>query len=161
MGEEDRGFIVRDTRASTRMERKASPYAPEPKVVEEGPQVRQSGHTWGQYPQRYLEKHPGDFIRARTRGVPVNPPEPPEPPPLPPGAPGERHSRKIPQDVLIAVSVRDQGRCVSCGATTDLHFDHKIPWSRGGTNSENNIQLMCGSCNRRKGAVDISDEAWG
>jgi hypothetical protein len=157
MGEEDRGFTVRDTRASTRMERKASPRAPEPKVVEEAPHVQQSGHTWGQYPQR----RPDYFMRAQARAVPVNPPDPPPPPPLPPGAPGERHSRKIPQDVLIAVSVRDQGRCVSCGATTDLHFDHKIPWSRGGTNSEYNIQLMCGSCNRRKGAVDISDVAWG
>jgi hypothetical protein len=71
-----------------------------------------------------------------------------------PGAPGERHSRSIPQDVTIAVSARDQGRCVECGSTQDLHYDHKIPWSRGGTNTVNNIQLMCGTCNRRKGASD-------
>ena len=72
------------------------------------------------------------------------------------GAPGERNSRVIPQDVKIAVTVRDQGKCVQCGATEDLHFDHKIPWSRGGTNTINNIQLLCGPCNRRKGADDIS-----
>jgi hypothetical protein len=71
------------------------------------------------------------------------------------GAPGERNSRVIPQDVKIAVTVRDQGKCVQCGATDDLHFDHKIPWSRGGTNTVNNIQLLCGSCNRRKGAYDV------
>lgn len=71
------------------------------------------------------------------------------------GAPGERNSRVIPQDVKIAVSVRDQGKCVQCGSTEDLHFDHKVPWSRGGTNTVNNIQLLCGPCNRRKGADDI------
>jgi hypothetical protein len=74
------------------------------------------------------------------------------------GAPGERNSRTIPQDVKITVTVRDQGKCVQCGATEDLHFDHKIPWSRGGANTINNIQLLCGPCNRRKGADDIP--AW-
>jgi len=71
----------------------------------------------------------------------------------PPGAPWERNSRSIPQDVRIAVSVRDQGRCVCqgcalhrgpCGSTEDLHFDHKIPYSRGGANTVANIQLLCG-----------------
>jgi hypothetical protein len=88
---------------------------------------------------------------------------PPAPPgwqlwlPVPParGAVGERNSRSIPQDVKIAVSVRDQGMCVQCGSNVDLHYDHKIPWSRGGTNTVNNIQLLCGSCNRIKGADDI------
>jgi hypothetical protein len=73
----------------------------------------------------------------------------------PRGAAGERNSRFIPQDVKIAVSVRDQGRCVQCGSSDDLHYDHKVPWSRGGTNTVNNIQLLCGRCNRRKGADDI------
>jgi hypothetical protein len=71
------------------------------------------------------------------------------------GAPGERNSRVIPQNVKIAVSVRDQGKCVQCGSTDDLHFDHKVPWSKGGTNTVNNIQLLCGTCNRAKGADDI------
>ena len=77
------------------------------------------------------------------------------PVPPPRGAVGERNSRSIPQDVKIAVSVRDQGMCVQCGSTQDLHYDHKIPWSRGGTNTVNNIQLLCGRCNRIKGADDI------
>lgn len=68
------------------------------------------------------------------------------------GAPGERNSRVIPQDVKIAVTVRDQGKCVQCGSREDLHYDHKIPWSRGGASTVNNIQLLCGRCNRRKGA---------
>jgi hypothetical protein len=68
------------------------------------------------------------------------------------GAPGERNSRVIPQDVKIQVSRRDDGRCVECGSQEDLHFDHKVPWSRGGSNTVNNIQLLCGRCNRKKGA---------
>lgn len=68
---------------------------------------------------------------------------------------GERNTRSIPQDVKIAVAARDGGRCRQCGSTTDLHFDHVIPWSKGGANTVANIQLLCGSCNRRKGDDDI------
>ena len=86
-------------------------------------------------------------------------------PPAPPGwqlwipdlsAPiGQRNTRSIPQDVKIAVSARDGGRCRQCGSVADLHFDHVIPWSKGGANTVANIQLLCGTCNRRKGADDI------
>jgi HNH endonuclease len=75
---------------------------------------------------------------------------PSSPPPL-----GERNSRTIPQDVKIAVAARDGGRCRRCGSTEDLHFDHVIPWSRGGANTIANIQLLCGPHNRAKGADDI------
>jgi hypothetical protein len=68
---------------------------------------------------------------------------------------GERNSRAIPQDVKIRVAARDRGRCRQCGSTTELHFDHVIPWSKGGANTVANIQLLCGPCNRRKGADDI------
>jgi HNH endonuclease len=68
---------------------------------------------------------------------------------------GERNSRTIPQDVKIAVAARDNGRCRQCGSSQDLHFDHVIPWSKGGANTVSNIQLLCGPCNRSKGADDI------
>jgi hypothetical protein len=35
-------------------------------------------------------------------------------------------------------------------ADDDIHFDHIIPWSKGGPTHEANIQLMCGACNRKK-----------
>jgi hypothetical protein len=72
-----------------------------------------------------------------------------------PGIPapvGQRVRRSVPQDVKIAVSVRDGGRCRHCGSTDQLHFDHVIPVSRGGTNTAANVQLLCGSCNRAKAA---------
>jgi HNH endonuclease len=83
-------------------------------------------------------------------GMSAVPATAPAPPPL-----GERNSRTIPQDVKIAVAHRDGAKCRQCGSTQDLHFDHVIPWSRGGANTASNIQLLCGPCNRRKGADDI------
>lgn len=56
----------------------------------------------------------------------------------------------IPSAVQVAVWARDGGRCVTCGATADLHFDHIIPVAKGGGNSEENIQILCRSCNLKK-----------
>jgi 5-methylcytosine-specific restriction endonuclease McrA len=54
--------------------------------------------------------------------------------------------------VKIAVAIRDEGRCVECGADDDLQYDHIIPFSRGGLSDDpDNIQLLCGSCNQSKG----------
>jgi len=62
-----------------------------------------------------------------------------------------RHSRSIPQDVKIKVSVRDGGKCRVCGSTEDLQYDHIYPWSLGGrSDAPDNIQLLCGYHNRLK-----------
>lgn len=60
---------------------------------------------------------------------------------------------RIPQDTKIAVWQRDQGRCVECGDQSELEFDHIIPLAMGGSNTMRNLQLLCGRCNRRKGAT--------
>ena len=60
-------------------------------------------------------------------------------------------SRTIPQWVKIAVAHRDGGTCRQCGGDYELQYDHIIPFSRGGSSTDiNNIQLLCGRCNRRK-----------
>ena len=59
-------------------------------------------------------------------------------------------SRHIPQDVKNAVWQRDGGKCVQCGATSYLEFDHIIPHTKGGANTVANIQLLCRSCNLKK-----------
>jgi len=59
-------------------------------------------------------------------------------------------SRHIPSDVQIVVWKRDQGKCSSCGSKEKLHFDHIIPFSKGGSNSEDNIQILCAKCNLKK-----------
>ena len=60
-------------------------------------------------------------------------------------------TRVIPSNVKLAVWKRDGGRCVQCGATDNLHFDHIIPYSRGGTSLHaDNIQLLCARPNLAK-----------
>lgn len=64
-----------------------------------------------------------------------------------------RNVRKpIAQDVKLLVWQRDSGRCIDCGSNENLEFDHIIPVSMGGANTARNLQLLCESCNRRKGA---------
>ena len=58
--------------------------------------------------------------------------------------------RSIPTNVKRSVWIRDKGKCVTCGSNQNLEFDHIIPHSRGGSNTERNIQLLCSACNRKK-----------
>lgn len=59
--------------------------------------------------------------------------------------------RIIPTAVKLEVWKRDGGRCVKCGATDELHFDHDLPWSRGGTSATaENVQLLCARHNLEK-----------
>lgn len=59
--------------------------------------------------------------------------------------------RNIPQWVKIAVAHRDEGTCRQCGSAYDLQYDHIVPYSLGGSSDDvDNIQLLCGRCNRRK-----------
>jgi len=68
---------------------------------------------------------------------------------LPPSPPTRR--RIIPTAVKISVWKRDGGKCVVCGATDELHFDHDLPWSKGGTSiTTANVQLLCVRHNLQK-----------
>ena len=61
--------------------------------------------------------------------------------------------RIIPSNVKLAVWKRDGGACVTCGSKQNLHFDHILPYSKGGTSDyEENIQLLCMKHNIQKGA---------
>jgi hypothetical protein len=58
----------------------------------------------------------------------------------------------IPDHVKSFVWQRDSGRCVKCGSQQRLEFDHIIPIAKGGSNTARNLQLLCETCNRSKGA---------
>ena len=64
-----------------------------------------------------------------------------------------KHSRVIPTHVKLEVWKRDGGKCRKCGATDELHFDHTLPYSKGGTSLlASNVQLLCARHNLQKSA---------
>jgi hypothetical protein len=59
--------------------------------------------------------------------------------------------RLIPSWVKLEVWKRDRGRCQKCLTTSGLHFDHIIPYSKGGSSKDPaNIQILCGRHNLSK-----------
>lgn len=61
------------------------------------------------------------------------------------------HTRIIPSEVKQEVWKRDKGRCVICGETKNLHFDHDLPFSKGGTSlTVKNVRLLCMKHNLQK-----------
>ena len=61
------------------------------------------------------------------------------------------HNRLIPTAVKLDVWKRDQGRCVKCDSKDTLHFDHILPYSKGGTSLKpENIQILCARHNLEK-----------
>lgn len=65
-------------------------------------------------------------------------------------------NRIIPTAVKVKVWQRDHGKCVLCGSTENLHYDHDLPYSKGGTSlTEKNIRILCAKCNLSKGGKII------
>jgi 5-methylcytosine-specific restriction endonuclease McrA len=63
------------------------------------------------------------------------------------------HERLIPSAVKLEVWQRDKGQCVLCGSKENLHFDHDLPYSKGGSSlTAANIRLLCAKHNLSKGA---------
>jgi 5-methylcytosine-specific restriction endonuclease McrA len=66
------------------------------------------------------------------------------------------HSRYISQNVQDQVKKRSQNRCehlekgARCNGVYRLHFDHKIPFSKGGKSELENIQHLCAQHNWHK-----------
>ncbi len=62
-----------------------------------------------------------------------------------------KQSRLIPTQVKKEVWQRDKGKCVLCGSSNNLHFDHDLPFSKGGTSlTAKNIRILCARCNLAK-----------
>lgn len=62
-----------------------------------------------------------------------------------------KHERLIPTWVKVEVWRRDKGKCTTCGATDGLHYDHILPYSKGGrSNDPRNIQILCARHNLQK-----------
>ena len=59
--------------------------------------------------------------------------------------------RIIPTAVKLEVRKREGGKCRLCHAMDELHFDHIVPFSKGGTSlTAENVQLSCARHNLQK-----------
>ena len=60
-------------------------------------------------------------------------------------------TRIIPTQVKKVVWERDGGACVLCGAKDELHFDHDLPYAKGGTSiSAAKVKILCARHNLSK-----------
>ena len=71
---------------------------------------------------------------------------------------GIKHTTKREPSARMKVQVlmRDGNRCRLCGVECNdglhnIHFDHIIPWSKGGETTLENLQVLCNDCNLAKG----------
>jgi|GEM_PF-3803324 len=66
---------------------------------------------------------------------------------------GRSRTRKsISAETRKKVMERDQYRCVKCQSYNELQLDHIFPHSKGGSDDYENLQTLCGPCNRLKKA---------
>ena len=64
-----------------------------------------------------------------------------------------RTGRHIPREIMFQVVRRDDYTCQLCLKRVedrDVHFDHIIPISKGGSTETHNLRLLCSRCNRTK-----------
>ena len=59
--------------------------------------------------------------------------------------------KHIPKAIRDAVMERDNYTCVYCGSTNNPELDHNEAHANNGSNEIDNLQVLCRSCNRRKG----------
>jgi hypothetical protein len=70
-------------------------------------------------------------------------------------------NRLIPTHVKVEVWRRDHGQCVQCGSAKNLHFDHDIPFSKGGSSLiAANVRLLCAKHNLQKSDKIMSVAPW-
>lgn len=74
---------------------------------------------------------------------------------------GYKHkTKREPSNRLkVQVLIRDGNKCRYCGAVCDggihkIHFDHIIPWAKGGETTLENLQVLCSDCNEALGDAD-------
>ncbi|MGD0651653.1 MAG: HNH endonuclease [Verrucomicrobiia bacterium] len=71
------------------------------------------------------------------------------------------HTRLITTHVKVEVWQRDGGKCVECGRTDNLHYDHDIPFSKGGSSlTAENVRLFCAKHNLSKSDKIMSVLPW-
>ncbi|MCL1689621.1 HNH endonuclease [Elizabethkingia anophelis] len=55
------------------------------------------------------------------------------------------------QKKLFSILIKKNDKCLHCGTDKNLSIDHIIPLIKNGSNNINNLQILCISCNSKKG----------
>ena len=70
--------------------------------------------------------------------------------------PSTSRRKSFSKDLKSELHASQSGRCMYCGRKPGIDLmdiDHKNPIAKGGSNTKRNLQLLCRSCNTRKGAT--------
>jgi hypothetical protein len=61
---------------------------------------------------------------------------------------------RVSPDLLTKLLALQRGKCACCGELlgSKFHMDHIMPLAKGGTNTDDNMQLLRAQCNLQKGA---------
>lgn len=67
----------------------------------------------------------------------------------------------VSKSTVTLLMALQRGRCVYCEAQIESNYqiDHIVPLAKGGSHVDENIQLLCPVCNRKKGAMHPVDFA--
>ena len=70
-----------------------------------------------------------------------------------------RRKKVIKSSLRKEVIKRDNCRCRACGLpdTDNLQADHIVPETKGGKDTLDNLQALCGICNNRKGTTEVGE----
>lgn len=71
--------------------------------------------------------------------------------PPPPGIENKIVATGVTRTQRARILERDGYTCLACGSKEHLCIDHVLPVSRGGDSSDDNLQVLCLSCNTKKG----------
>lgn len=66
------------------------------------------------------------------------------------------HIRMFDNAIRRSVYEQQKHQCLACGKLfplEEMDADHITPWSKGGQTTIENCQMLCKSCNRKKGAI--------
>ena len=66
----------------------------------------------------------------------------------------EREKGKPSKNIKDTLYLKQEGKCSGCDLVfpmRNLELDHIVPRSKDGSNTDDNLQLLCGYCNRKKG----------
>ena len=68
----------------------------------------------------------------------------------------ENRRKQFSAELKQEIYKEQRNKCMYCGRKSEIDLmdiDHKNPISKGGSNTKRNLQLLCRTCNTRKGAT--------